>query len=1069
MKGHGFACAIITIVMFSSIIEISTIGMANEGYDGSRSMADGPMLYSSYIGGGSTERSAGIVVDGLNRTILVGQTWSLGFPTTQDAYQRRPGGGGWDVFVCILNTDGSELIASTYLGGRGAEYAEDVAVDSSGSIYVLGRTWSTDFPTSESAFQRDPGGSGDAFISKLSWNLSILENSTYLGGEDVDHGIGIEIDGSGNVIVTGTTKSPDFPVTPNAVNYSTPGTQNVFVSKLDNQLSRLVSSSIIGGSGDDEVSAVALDSTNNIVISGRTPSTDLPITDGVAQATFSGGTSDAYVLSLSSTGDLLIFSTYLGGSAEDHPSEIVIDPDGAIWIVGDTSSIDFPTTNGAIQETFQKGQSDAFVTKMDRNGSSIVHSTFLGGKKGDIGIGIDIDEHGDLFVSGHTSSEDFPTLTGSFQEVYGGGFLDVFIVKLDPSISTLKFSSFLGGKRHEYNVGLDISINGEAHIAGHSNSTDYPTVGAVYQSRYGGGEFDLFISKLPADLVRPTADAGTDIIVDQHEIVTFDGTGSVDDRGITSWKWTFMYSDVEVSLTGSVTEFRYDYVGQYDILLNVSDGSGNWAIDNITVTVRDITPPMADAGLDQIVDQHETVVFDGRTSTDNVGVINWMWSIDNNGSELELYGETSSFTFDRAGEWTVLLTVWDLAGLTGFDIMNLTVRDIKPPIADAGEDVEVGYKTEFQFDGTGSFDNVGIVHYSWTFEYLGHKMYLVGESPAFIFDTLGEFLVELNVTDFMGNSDVDELSVSVVDIVPPVADAGSDLDVAQHTKVDLDGSQSIDDIMIINWTWSLEDEGKMVEMYGPSPTYTFENAGEYLVSLIVFDVGGNRGEDTILVRVRDTTPPFAIAGSDIHVDQNKEVILDGTRSTDNVGLITWTWIIGINEDDVELNGSIVRWSIGVVGSYQVMLKVRDAAGNEMNDTLSIFVEDITPPVAKAGPDSNIILGEILILNGSRSEDNVDVTKWTWRFEVDGVPVELSGNQVEYTFQRKGAFLVELIAEDEAGNTASDSMMVTVKRDDETDENRWNIAIIVLSVIALVILLLFIKGRVRPDYRDGSSE
>jgi len=1073
-KGGSILSTIDNLVVISLMIVLTsfiTSPIAGDGTDqDNRSSLEGPIEFSTYLGGLTNDVCAGISVDGQGRPIITGHTWSIGFPTTQDAYQRFPGGGGWDAFICVLDTDGSRLISSTLLGGGGADYASDVIVDSSGSIWVIGQTFSDDFPVSDSPYQGVNRGSGDAFICRLSQDLSTLEFSTYLGGEDDDRAIGISIDDTGNVIVTGNTLSENFVVTTNATNTSGVGTQNVFVSKLNPDLSTLHYSSIIGGSGTDTVTSMALGPSNDPIICGHTSSTDFPITPGASQETYGGGVTDAFILSVDSEKGVLNASTYLGGSAEDDPYGLTIDTDNNLWVAGTTSSIDFPTTDTAYEETFQKGGSDAFVTSIDPNGSTITYSTYLGGRKADRGIGIAIDPTGDFFIIGYTDSEDFPVQETSFQGTYSGGPSDMYLLKMNTSQGVIQYSTFIGGGSHDYCVDLELSTSGEVFVAGYSNSTDFPTTGNVFQPDFSGGEYDNVVCKFPEDLKRPFAEAGPDIVIDQHENATFDGSGSWDDREITGWKWTFKYDGIDISLSGSISKFRFDIAGRYTVILNVTDGSGNWATDRLNVTVLDITPPIAVAGTDRAIDQHEIVVLDGSGSSDNVGIANWTWRFQYNDTEYSLFGEVSSFEFIEAGEWMIILIVRDMVGLTGQDELNITVRDITSPVANAGDDSVWGYKTENRFNGSRSGDNVGISHYNWTFQYLGYTMYLYGESPSFIFDTLGEFIVELNVSDAYGNWDTDELTVRVIDIVAPYADAGHDQEVPQNTMVSLDGTASSDDILITNWTWSFEVDGNTIELFGPSPSYLFSEAGEYNISLRVSDQEGNLGTDSTVVWVVDITDPIAVAGSDRQVDQDQIVELDGTQSTDNLAITKWYWTVKTPGGDVELNGSIAQWSTSEVGMYEVTLHVQDLAGNIGTDSLNIHVKDITEPIARAGLDMSVELGERVHFDGSASEDNVGVSEWTWRFDIDGEPVVLSGERVDYRFESKGRIIIELTVTDEAGNIAKDTITVTVTSDETSDGNQALVfLLIILIVIVSVVILLRRAGHLMVDPQDRGDE
>jgi hypothetical protein len=305
-------------------------------------------------------------VDGKGNAFVVGTSFNATFPTTAGAYRTAYGGGLSDAFVTKLNSEGSTLVYSTYLGGNGLEDANAIVVDNSGSAYVTGRTSSTNFPTTAGAYQATFGGGiSNGFVSKLNPTGSALVYSTYLGGSDTDVGQGIAIDGSGNAYAMGITNSANFPTTARAF-----------------------------------------------------------------QTTFGGGSGigDAFVSKLNAGGSGLVYSTYLGGSNQDFGAGIAVDNSGNAFITGSTLSADFPTTSGADQTTYG-GRVDTFVSKLNAAGSGLAYSTYLGGSDVDIGAGIAVDSSGNVYVTGYTQSIGFPTTTGAFQTTFGGGSVDAFVSK----------------------------------------------------------------------------------------------------------------------------------------------------------------------------------------------------------------------------------------------------------------------------------------------------------------------------------------------------------------------------------------------------------------------------------------------------------------------------------------------------------------------------------------------------------------------------------------------------------------------------------------------------------------
>jgi hypothetical protein len=395
------------------------------------------IIYSTYLGGSSFDKGAGIAVDAAGNAYVTGETGSPDFPTTPGAFQTTLGGTGGDAFVTKLNPSGSGLVYSTYLGGSlpefvgGGENGEGIAVDLAGNAYVVGCTSSTNFPTTPGAFQTTFGGVEDNFVTKLDPTGSMLVYSTYLGGSDQEFcPPRVAVDAAGSAYVTGFTDSTDFPTTPGAFQTTLSGPRDAFVTKVNPTGSGLAYSTYLGGSDEDFGHGIAVDTSGNAYVTGTTASTDFPTTPGAFQPTF-GGNGDAFVTKLNPTGSGLVYSTYLGGSSDEFATGgVAVDTAGNAYVTGSTISPNFPTTPGAFQPTFG-GNGDAFVTKLNPTGSGLVYSTYLGGNADENGFAIAVDAlpTSNAYVTGLTASTNFPTTPGAFQPTFAGGF-DVFVAKI---------------------------------------------------------------------------------------------------------------------------------------------------------------------------------------------------------------------------------------------------------------------------------------------------------------------------------------------------------------------------------------------------------------------------------------------------------------------------------------------------------------------------------------------------------------------------------------------------------------------------------------------------------------
>ncbi|MCJ7589186.1 MAG: SBBP repeat-containing protein [Candidatus Aminicenantes bacterium] len=374
------------------------------------------LVYSTYLGGAGLDRAAAIVVDKTGAVYIAGNTRSNNFPT-KNAYQKTLR--GWtDIFVTKLSPGGTSLVYSTYLGGSdndvesSDEDVNDIAVDANGAAYVTGSTTNTDFPV-KNAYQKKHRGYYDVFVTKFSPSGSSLVYSTYLGGTEYDSGGSICVDSQRAAYITGSTESGDFPVK-SAFQKTLCGYRDAFVTKLSPGGTRLVYSSYLGGSGYEESgNAISVDSRRAVFIAGHTNSTDFPVKNAY-QGTYGGGSYDAFVANLSPSGAGLVYSTFLGGSADDYSRDMALDDRGAVSIVGSTSSTNFPVKN-AYQSTYGGGWDDAFVARLAPAGTGLDYSTYLGGSDLDYGYGIAVDSGGSAYVTGMTRSLNFP-LKNAFQK-----------------------------------------------------------------------------------------------------------------------------------------------------------------------------------------------------------------------------------------------------------------------------------------------------------------------------------------------------------------------------------------------------------------------------------------------------------------------------------------------------------------------------------------------------------------------------------------------------------------------------------------------------------------------------
>ena len=381
------------------------------------------LLYSTYFGGSQNDSAHGIAVDGSGNAYVTGPTYSTNFPTRNPI--QASNAGMVDSFVTKINAVGSTLIYSTYLGGKGNDYAEAIALDCSGNAYITGYTDPASFPT-RNPIQASNAGLWDAFVTKINAAGSALVYSTYLGGSGFEYGLGIATDSKGNAYVTGPTYSTNFP-TKNPIQASNAGMMDTFITKINAAGSALIYSTYFGGSFNDYAEAIALDSNRNAYITGYTISTDLPIQMPIQAS--NAGIWDAFVTKIDASGSALLYSTYLGGSGICFGHGIAVDAMGNAYVTGETNSTDFPTIN-PIQAS-NTNSYDVFISKINANGMALDYSTYLGGDHYDYAKGIAVDADGNAFITGYTESANFPI--NHPIKSSNTGYKDVFVTVVSAS------------------------------------------------------------------------------------------------------------------------------------------------------------------------------------------------------------------------------------------------------------------------------------------------------------------------------------------------------------------------------------------------------------------------------------------------------------------------------------------------------------------------------------------------------------------------------------------------------------------------------------------------------------
>jgi Beta-propeller repeat len=483
-----------------------TVGLKVDGYDKRRKLVIDPILaYSTYLGGTGQDQINAVHLAPNGHLYMVGQTATQDIPAINGAYD-NDNFGLVDIFLAIVDTTqtgGDQLIYFSYLGGSSNDIPLAVAVDANGVAYMTGTTTSTDFPMAGNSLQTlGPDVVTEAFIAVIDpsqYGGVALIYSTFLGGQTgANSGNAIAVDSSGNIYVAGTTASSDFPVT--ASGYATVlyGPSDAFLTEIsENNSTAPLYSSYLGGENDDDGRAMVLLPNGQVYVGISTDGLMFPLAGYSYNPNNSGGYDVAIALfDTTQTGVAsLVYSTYIGGSANDMVRGMTLDNAGNLVVTGYTLSPNFPVTADAAQHSYGGG-GDAFVTVVNALTPTtfLNYSTFFGGSDGDVAYAVAADSAGFIYLTGYTLSPDFPITQNAPQPVWGQG-IDIFLTKLQPHVSgraALQYSTYFGGATVNTGLAIAVDSNFTAYAAGWTGG-ELPTQPNSTQGAYGGGPSDGFL------------------------------------------------------------------------------------------------------------------------------------------------------------------------------------------------------------------------------------------------------------------------------------------------------------------------------------------------------------------------------------------------------------------------------------------------------------------------------------------------------------------------------------------------------------------------------------------------
>jgi len=612
--------------------------------------ADPEPVYSTYIGGTDLDNAYSIFMDSDGCIYVTGFTSSSNFPTF-NAYDDT-WNSNYDVFVVKFTSDGQSLVFSTFIGGVSSDKAYGICVDDNLDIYVCGTTYSSNFPI-VNAYDSSMGTAPDAFLLKLASTGDSLYFSTYIGGSSFDQLNDLEVDENENIYATGITQSSNWPIV-NAYDSSYGGSDDGVALKMSSNGSLLLYSTYIGGSNQDRLDDMTLDSQNRLVFTGWTSSSNFPVVNAY-DSTFTGEI-DAVVGRLSANGMTLEFSTYLGGSYDDRGHGVTTDRKGNIYLEGWTESSNFPTVNALYPS--KNSAYDIFVTKLAENGTSIYFSTFIGGNGNDYGELqlIDLDQYNNIYVAARVSSTNLPTVY-PYQDSNAGSY-DGYFVKMSSDGQAIYFASYLGGSDEDRVNAMDVTEDGRVALTGWTYSSNFPIKDAFQPSF--AGYMDTFVITF-SNVSDYDGDGVCDIVEVSHGTNRF---VSDTDSDLMPDGWEYFYG-LNPLLDDTFLDTDSDLISNYQEYIlglepNNNDTDSDALIDGLEQYTYGTDPLNPDSDSDLIPDGWEVLnnldpnLDDAAEDLDADTLSNYLeytlgWSANNNDTENDLMPDGWEYVYGLDG------------------------------------------------------------------------------------------------------------------------------------------------------------------------------------------------------------------------------------------------------------------------------------------------------------------------------------------------------------------------------------------------------------------------------------
>ena len=964
------------------------------------------LIFGTYLGGTSPDGANSHTLDPYGNMIIAGGLFSPDFPT-KEAYLNYSGGN--DGFITKLNSTGTGIIFSTFIGGTGLDFVVSVTTDKVGNILAVGRTNSSSFPTLNPLQNSYGGGEADGFLMKI----SVDKFGTILGGSDNDYANNMVIDGEGNIYLGGTTNSVDFSAY-NTFSITRSG-YDIYLMKLNSTGNGIIWSTYYGGDSSDSIQGISIDSIGNIVFSGDTMSSDFPLINEY-QATRFG--LDIYVAKLNSTGNGIIFSSIIGGTADDYSFTFTMDTNDNLYVAGATFSNDYPVYNEYMN--FTGGGVDAILTKLNSTGNGIVYSTYFGGAGLEGIYGIDVDKSGNVIVVGETQSSDFPI----YLELYGDKYSnDAFIAKFNTS-GGLIFSTYYGGEGIDSLRDVVLDEEGYAYITGYTYSDDLPVVNFIQNFTYSEEAFVLKMSPNGQQIEFATYLGGIDD--DFATDITRDKLGNIYITGGTRSSDFFVLNPSQTWAVNATTMVFITVINKNATQILYSTLLGG-AIDQESKAIAiDLVGNAWLAGKTNSQNFPTTYEFQSIPTGDNIFLYKYGMQFDEIPPEMnyvsvsanEILSALSDIFFDFSDNTQVGRTYynWD-GGVNTTFLGSIPVTDIEGPhqlnvfYTDAANNLKL-YSIALGVDGAAPIisplqdkiielgtSNVNIEwdvfdYYPTTYTLTKNDVEIdsgtwtsgVNISTLIDSNSLGDLTYNLTIEDALGNHSSEVVKVTIVDTTAP------SIEPIVNLQVELGSTSNViswkgTDLAPNNYTLyrngTIIDTGFWASGTNNSRDIDGLSVGAYNYTILIFDQSGNYDLKTFYVTVVDTTNPqitkpteprFEYGVSGASVDWNAFDFDPATYNAYlNGSLIdSGSWN---TQNPIQINLGPLE-----IGQYNLTLVIFDQSGNIDQASIIFVVSDTTKPSFDLGANKlanqNIKAGETITIY-LEDYGKIDHIEYSW--------------------------------------------------------------------------------------------